>query len=267
MTKNENNINKFGLLNSLITLINEGEENSADVTIAKYLLQNFNQLKDLNIYDISAECYVSRATIRRMAQKLGFENFKDLKNQISNFSDYPIYRAGIDTDEFGNSVIQQIVTMANECEQFFNEEKIENIVQEINQASQIVFLTFDIYSRQSSEFQKAMILSGKMVRVISSKFVNNELLANLKKDDMLIVISISGYFASQVIPFIKEINTKKILLTTIHDDYYESIFDELWYLSSVPRIEKRSVYTMYGTQYCLERIFNAYIKKYKKIKN
>ena len=68
-------LNILRLLNSLISLINDGEENSSDVVIAKYLLENYNQLQNLNIYDVAEKCYVDRSTIRRLAKKLGFDNF------------------------------------------------------------------------------------------------------------------------------------------------------------------------------------------------
>ena len=264
MKKIDMELNIMGLLNSLISLINGGEENASDVTIAKYLLENYNRLQDLNIYDIAEQCYVDRSTIRRLSKKLGFDNFKDLKKQFADFSiEYASYRSGINNGKPGNTVVQQITNMAKECENFFDDKRTEAIIQEMHQASQIVFLTFDVYSRQSSEFQKAMILSGKMVRVITSKFENNEILPNLKDNDMLIVISLAGHFVSQVSHLIVENKAKKILLTTVRNELYNTIFDEIWYLSSSPKLEKRSVYTVYATQYCLEKLFAAYIKKYK----
>ena len=265
MKGNDKDINRFGLLNSLISLINEGEENSSDVTIAKYFLENYNRLQDLNIYDIAEECYVSRATIRRVAKKLGFENFKDLKNQFSEFTDdYSFYRSGIEYDSLENTIAQQISDMAIECERFFTNDKVEAIIQEMNQSSQIVFLTFVVYNSQIIEFQKAMILSGKMVRVVSSKYEDNEVLESLNANDILIVTSIFGFFVSQVIPVVKQSNAKKILLTTVQESEYESLFDEIWQLSSTPQRTSRSVYSVYVTQYCLEKIFAAYIKKYGK---
>lgn len=263
MENHANNINKFGLLNSLITIINEGKENSSDVLVSKYLLQNYKNLHNLNIYDVAEHCYVDRATIRRIARKLGFENFKDLKNQLSDFSDFPFYRTGIGEDTLGNTVAMQLANMTIECDNFFDTNRLDTIVGEIHEASQIVFLTFDVYSRQSSEFQKAMLLSGKMVRVISNKYDDNKVLSNISSNDILIVISISGFFVSQVTSLIEDSSAKKILLTTVREKKYENIFDEIWYLSEVPQIEKRSVYTMFATQYCLERIFEFYIKKYK----
>lgn len=254
-------LNRYGVLNSLISILNEGEEDSSDAVIAKYLLQNFNHLQNLNIYDMADECFVSRATIRRFAQRLGFDNFKILKNQFESFHDtYSFYRAGIYDNTEKNTISEQILKMVNECDSFFTDEKIAGIVNDIKKANTIVFLTSDIYSRQSSEFQKAMILNDKMVRIISKKYENSELLHSLKSTDLLLVISVSGFFVNVILPYIKDNQAKTILLTTVHDLKYYDYFDEVWYLSKSAKTNNRSVYTVFATQYCLEKIFDAYMK-------
>ena len=254
-------LNRYGVLNYLISILNEGEEDSSDAVIAKYLLQNFNHLQNLNIYDMADECFVSRATIRRFAQRLGFDNFKILKNQFESFHDtYSFYRAGIYDNTENNTISEQILKMVNECDSFFTDEKIAGIVNDIKKANTIVFLTSDIYSRQSSEFQKAMILNDKMVRIISKKYENSELLHSLKSTDLLLVISVSGFFVNVILPYIKDNQAKTILLTTVHDLKYYDYFDEVWYLSKSAKTNNRSVYTVFATQYCLEKIFDAYMK-------
>lgn len=254
-------LNRYGVLNSLISILNEGEEYSSDAVIAKYLLQNFNHLQNLNIYDMADECFVSRATIRRFAQRLGFDNFKILKNQFESFHDtYSFYRAGIYDNTENNTISEQILKMVNECDSFFTDEKIAGIVNDIKKVNTIVFLTSDIYSRQSSEFQKAMILNDKMVRIISKKYENSELLHSLKSTDLLLVISVSGFFVNVILPYIKDNQAKTILLTTVHDLKYYDYFDEVWYLSKSAKTNNRSVYTVFATQYCLEKIFDAYMK-------
>ena len=128
----EKELNKYGILNSLISVLNEGAEDTADVNIAKYLLQNFNRLQELNIYDIASECFVSRATIRRFSKKMGFDNFKDLKGQFINFHDtYLFYRSGIYENSKGQPLIKQLVDMAQECESFLTEERMASIVSEV----------------------------------------------------------------------------------------------------------------------------------------
>ena len=56
------------------------------------------------------------------------------------------------------------------------------------------------------------------------------------------------------------LKAKTILLTTVHDLKYYDYFDEVWYLSKSAKTNNRSVYTVFATQYCLEKIFDAYMK-------
>lgn len=56
-------INKYGFLNALISIINSEEEDNSKVVIAKYLLQNFERIHRLNIYEAADECFVTRAVL------------------------------------------------------------------------------------------------------------------------------------------------------------------------------------------------------------
>lgn len=261
-------INRWGLLNSLINIINEGSDDDTNVVLAKYLLQNYSRIQELNVYDIAEECFVSRATVRRLAQNLGYINFKGLKKQFDNFynfsNNYSYYRFGIQTSIEGQSVATQLYEMATECDNNLTPDVLDRIITKINQSNQIVFLTSDVYSNQSSEFQKAMILSGKIVRVISNKFEDNLTLKNLCSEDMLIVMSVTGFFASVSLDMVNSLNVYKILMTTIHKPLYEKCYNEVWYLSNSDKSQKRSVYTVYALEYCLENIYAAYINKYGK---
>ena len=81
-------INKYGLLNALLNIINTYEEDSSKVVIAKYLLSNFSNINQINIYDAAEECAVSRASIRRFSQDIGFENFRNLKQEKLEYEFY-----------------------------------------------------------------------------------------------------------------------------------------------------------------------------------
>lgn len=258
-------INRWGLLNSLISIINETSDNDTNVMLAKYLLENYNRLHELNVYDIADECFVSRATVRRLAQSLGYSNFKDLKKQFDNFyTNYSFYRFGIPATSEEHSVANHLYEMALECDRHLTPDFLERVVTKIHQSKQIVFLTSDVYSDQCSDFQKAMILSGKIVRVISNKFEDNPVLENLNQDDMLVVLSVAGFFANVSFDMVNSLDTHKVLITTIHKELYEKYYNEVWYLSSSDLSQSRSVYTIYAVKYYLESIYATYIKKYGK---
>lgn len=251
-----NEINKYGFLNALISIINTYDEDDSKVVIAKYLLKNFDHVQQLNIYEVADECFVTRASIRRFAQHIGFENFRDLKanpelysyyQRLEKIADYPTFLAN------------QIAQMALDCNACINQE-LDRIIAYLDSCEQIVFLVDDVYSSRCVEFQKAMILSGKMVRIISHKFTDNKLLKNLTEKDLLIMISVTGGSAQRMDHFIQKIQCKKILFTVMHQQLFDAHYDFVLHLGSKNLPQIKTIYHMFAVEYCLDLIFHAYRK-------
>ena len=64
----------FSLMTALLAVMNESEPKDPYYVLAQYFLYHFDQLRDLNIYDVADACYVSRSGIRRFCQSIGFDN-------------------------------------------------------------------------------------------------------------------------------------------------------------------------------------------------
>lgn len=254
-------LNRWGLMNSLLALLNDGNCEDSYVTLAKYFLQNYNRLQDLNIYDIAEDCFVSRATVRRLAQALGYANFKELKEQFDDFHEnYGFYRAQI----AGNGVpmAEQLYQMARDIDHQILLQPIEPLVNQIAHSREVVFLCSDVYSRHSSDFQKAMILAGKMVRVVSSVYEEHSVLNQMTHSDLLIVTSVSGFFARESLNLVSQLNSYKVLLTTFRAQELEQKYDEIRYMSSSMQRQTRSIYALFGIEYYLENISSLYLQKY-----
>lgn len=255
--------NRYGLMNSLIAILNEGND-STDIFIAKYFMQNFRRMQDLNVYDVAEECFVDRATIRRFAQKLGYANFKEMKEQFENFNEYyKFYRACQIGD--GSPMAQQISDMARDIDRQLDDGSIEILIDRIYESGDIVFLTSDIYSNQGIDFQKTMIMAGKMVRIVSNVYENHVVLRDLDPNDLLVVLSISGFFARESLDFISNLNVQKILMTSLRAPRFEEEYDDVFYISEGFHEETRSIYALFGIKYYLEKISLAYINKYASI--
>ena len=75
----------FSLMTALLAVMNESEPKDPYYVLAQYFLYHFDQLRDLNIYDVADACYVSRSGIRRFCQSIGFDNFSDLKAEADEW--------------------------------------------------------------------------------------------------------------------------------------------------------------------------------------
>ena len=64
----------FNLLSSLLSILNTNDELDTDFVIAKYFLNNLNHLKDISIYKVADECFVSRSSVQRFIKNKLFHN-------------------------------------------------------------------------------------------------------------------------------------------------------------------------------------------------
>lgn len=255
--------NKWGLLNSLISILNNAEEDAAAIVIAKYFLENFGNLDNVNIYEVAEQCYTTRAAIRRFCQSLGFDNFKALKEEAKAYLEegYRYYSACEDPEDYPLYFANQLSLMAEDCNRNM-EGNTENIAEQLHQSGQIVFLVSDIYTKHCSEFQKQMIVNGKMVRIVGQKFDDNQLLRSLGPGDLLFTVSIGGFFESVIRDLVSALPCRRILMTSRHRPEYRETYDEVLYLCSHDLGRERSVYHIFAVEYCLNLISAAYQKRY-----
>lgn len=252
-------INKYGLLNALISIVNANDEDESKVIMAKYFLRNFDRLHEINIFDAAEECFVTRASIRRFSKSIGFDNFRDLKSDVEEYKYYHVFT---DESDYPNYLMNQTTKMMDDCNLCLKKQ-LDNILKYIQECNQIVFLVSDIYSAECMEFQKGMILAGKMVRVVSHKFTDNKLLDSLNENDLLIIISISGGFAARINEFVESFKCKKTFLTAVNKKEFNDKYDLVLNISSEELPQTKTVYHMFAIEYCLDIIYNEYRRRNK----
>lgn len=79
--------NRLNFIYKLNHIVNENEVGTVEFELAKFFLENFKSVTRWNIYQIAEEQHVSRASIRRFAKQLGYENFLDMKKNAETFDD------------------------------------------------------------------------------------------------------------------------------------------------------------------------------------
>lgn len=261
-------INRLSLINSLTSMINENNQDDAYFTLAYYFLQHYHELSDLNIYDVAAQCYVSRSSVRRFCQAIGYENFKDLKKEFREYDDQLHYfMANADKEDYREWLTNEINVMMKELDQRMNTSEINVIVDKIHHSKEVVFLTSDTSTMSVKEFQRSMVLCGKIIRIVSDTYVDNELLQNLNEHDYLVTVSATGQFAMAAKEIVESTKAYKVLITVNRSKELEQSYDKVYHLSAKDHSMEKSVYGKYGIDYMLDILFSIYVKKYgKKLK-
>lgn len=257
--------NKWGLLNSLISILNQADEDAARTVLAKYFLSNFGSLDNVNIYDVAEQCYTTRAAIRRFCQSLGYDNFKALKEEAKEYIEegYRYYSSSENVEDYPGYLAAQIAEMAEDCNANMKG-KTEKIAELIHSSKTVVFLVSDIYLKHCSEFQKQMIVNGKMIRIVGQKFDDNQLLRQLTPQDLLFTVSTGGFFEKVIRDLVSGFPCRKILMTSRHSQEYREIYDDVLYLCSHDLGRERTVYHIYAVEYCLNLVSAEYQKRYKR---
>lgn len=252
------NLSKFGLMNALIGIINSGAENETDTVIATYLLSHFNSLNELTIYDIADACFTTRQSVRRFCQRVGLDNFRSFKKEqlaMEYYGDYhPVenYSAQLARD-----VSHMTYDVGNVSSSYLN-----RFCEQIHMADRIVFLVSDIYSAACLEFQKQLILYGKMVRIVSNNFQHNAVLNSLTKRDLVITVSISGRWARELFELIETTEAWRVLITAMHDDDLIEEFDDVYPVSAENKPPVKTAYHLFAIPYLLELLQRCYRDRY-----
>lgn len=262
------NINRLSLLNSLFSVINENNRDDSNYVLAHYFLQNYHKLSELNIYDVAADCFVSRSSVRRFCKSIGYENFLELKKAFSEYDDqYEFYMIHSNRENYREKLTNEINYMIEELDRRMNIDEVEKIVDRIHYSRYVVFLTSDTSTAVIKEFQQSMIFHGKIIELISDAYTDKTLIGTLNREDVLFTISSTGTFAKASLDYISQCDAYKTLVTVNRDKSFNQFYDKVYHLSAKDRAnEGRGVYGKYGINYMFDVIYSAYVRKYGKLK-
>lgn len=264
-------LRKFNLLSSLLSIVNDNNEEDAYFVLSKYLLEHFNELDDISIYNLSDSCFISRSSIQRFIKHIGYNSFNELKqNAHSTIHHNKAYIDYADRSDFNQHFITSMNEMLLDVGEMIIKQNLSDFVQQIHNSKQVIILTADISSSSAKQFQQGMATIGKIIRLVTDSTSNLNSLKKLTPDDLLITVSITGNFAFAILNDIENIFAQKVLITLNHSDKLIAIFDKIFYLSqkfeSYDYITNglQNVYTRHGSEYFFDVLFNLYIQKYVK---
>lgn len=236
-------VNRLSLLNSLFSIINENYEEDSNYKLAYYFLEHYHELSKLNIYDVAADCFVSRSSVRRFCQTIGYENFLELKTVFSEYDDqYSYYMLHANRDSYRERLTSEINSMIEELNRRMNTQEVDIIADRMFNSRYVVFLTSETSTSYVKDFQQAMILHNRMIHIVSEAYTDNTLIRRLDNRDYLITISATGTFAKALNGYLSDCQAYKILFTLNRDEEVKQQYDKVYYLSSTDRTkEGRSV--------------------------
>lgn len=206
---------------------------SVERIIADYFL-NTSPLENLNPSQIAATLYVSKASLSRFAQKLGFDGFREF-----------IYQYKIDCAARGQSdtlnpsdrkVYEDYAFILNEAPKNIDNRTLEKAINLIRLSNRIVIYGDGLSGYAAGEFMIRFKRLGFPVEAYTNDFMMLTNSAIVEPTTLVIGISLSGNTKNTLIGLKNAHNNgaKTLFITSKHAKNYK--FDVVLYAASLPHM-------------------------------
>jgi len=241
-----------------------------DYVIAEYLLRNLDN-DNLSITQVAADCHISKASVTRFAQSLGYDGFSDLKRdfEIIQYERDELkldFRAKSRSNKSNNltAELQNEFTQVVEDFQNFSQQidfkSIENLCDLIYEANDVYIISTLIPEKLSQILQTTLLNSGKLAHAFPSTNQQYNIPNMISKDDLALFISLEGSHISQreITLSITNTGATSALITQNPEMKLNSVFDHIISLVNHD-IERSGKYKMLMF---IEYFSHFYMRKY-----
>ncbi|QWT17651.1 MurR/RpiR family transcriptional regulator [Collinsella sp. zg1085] len=252
-------IKRFSLMNSLMTVLNQSKVNDPNHVMARYFLDHFEHLSELNVYEVANDCFTSRSGIRRFCQSIGFENFSAIKNSAYEWNRHRnFFVTYANHSTYHEHLKNQLDHMSTAINAELTTERLNEIADQIAHAHEVVLIASDFSSTAALEFQQSMLFMHKLIRILSDSFGDASMLNTLCEHDLVIVISASGTYSRIAAPSLADVSARRLLITLNHDPKLAEPYDDVQYLSPQSFQGERTVFARYGINYFFDLLYHRY---------
>ncbi|MEG0592307.1 MAG: MurR/RpiR family transcriptional regulator [Coprobacillus sp.] len=240
---------------------------SAQEVVANFLRTERANIKEMTIKELADKTYTSTTTIIRLAKKLGFEGFEELKDNYvkevlyldTHFSDIdankPFYR-----DDNIQRISSKITALAKEALDdtltLIEHDSLQKAIRIMKDSETIHIAAISYCLLLGQMFKLDMARIGKNVNICD---INGEELfmpAVMKQNDCVIFLSYSGQIEKlcQLAKIVKEKGIKIIVVTSLGDNELRKYADVLMHIST--REKLYSKIAGYSNEYSIKLILD-----------
>lgn len=171
----------------LAELVNRhyNELNENDLMIWQYIQEHKKACSEISIEELSSICCISRTTISRFTQKLGFDGFREFKLHLK-------FELELHKDA-NNALLEDVISDYHKCIDTMKDVDLTEVFQYLEQANRLFVYGTGEVQNAASKMIKRMFLNTK--RFFITLYGKNELMMaieNMDMDDFIIIISLSG---------------------------------------------------------------------------
>lgn len=167
-------------INSIYNNLNEN-----DILIWRYVQANKRECCEIAIEDLAKKCCISRTTISRFTQKLGFSGFREFKLHLKLEWEQEQVKTDI--------LLSDVCDNYKKCIQSMKEKDLQEVCRRIYHAKRLFVFGTGEMQHAVAQMIKRMFMNLK--RFFVTLYGNTELMMaieDLDEEDVFIIISMSG---------------------------------------------------------------------------
>lgn len=211
--------------------------NDNDIHIWKYVSTHKKECEHLSIDELASRCHVSRTTILRFSQRLGFKGFAEFKVHLRiNNESYQQAKDGMQTmydtylafmDEIKHKDFRKMLELIHDAKHLY------------------VYGTGFIQNNVASEWKRSFAIVNRLFFNIKSRDETYAFVEAMQPEDVIVMISYSGENVS-LLEFAKKLKMKNIPIIAIT----ATKDNELLHIADVPLyVEVPNIYNPLGPRY------------------
>ncbi len=242
-----------------IMLQNFKSLNELDLDILSYIVKHQKAVSKMGSVELARKTNTSKSTITRMAKKIGFKGYSELKYFLreQNKRSVTIYDSAV--AELQKDIIATL--------DLAKESHLEKLVEQMYR-SEIVYCyaTGNSQRRFAEVFSQQLLTTGKKVIFITEESYLDLIISIIGPDDLVILFSLSGE-TENLKPFILNLKTRGLPLTTItqnKENFFSKHADLSYYYYSTPfdsTVQRnKSQTSLTGLMIFTELLFRTYLE-------
>ena len=186
----------------LINTLNDSEYESTEAHLAKSLLDILEELPMLPIDQVAERCHVSKSTISKFVNYLGFSDYRDFRENAKNEgkkSAYHNYEEKLSMDRcierYGNQKYLRIIRQdVEEIQNMVDQKQIHALAEAIYQHKNIAAFG-SVYSETVAiDFMYQMAEEGKYIKTNVYDMKQRQFIIQATEEDLIIIFSNSGQY-------------------------------------------------------------------------
>lgn len=234
--------------------------NKTDLYIIKIIMDHLSKIDKMGVEELAQKCNTSRTSILRVAKKLDFSGYSELKNYLK-----------WENEKYGQPKLANLTqTMKQDFDmtyaQIENAKQLDAIVDKVRAAKQVfIYGTGQAQRYCAQELQRLFMQIGKHMYVINASEEFILVTKKLTPNDLVIILSLSGELR-HIKPSVALLNMNNVpivSITNLGNNELASMADfRLYAVSSPLPIAADLVHHSFANFFVIiEYLFRVYLEK------